>query len=329
MVEQATHNRSVTGSNPVTPTGTSKASESEANNRERVGDTMATSHDELFQKLSSDGYLINLRFSTIGTDALFNQKSALSETAQKAGLRAKKSRINEKFLVPITKCKATIRAAIKFLCVPFMDSTYWAPTESLDRIRREYIRGKGQFEAETNSFIQRWPEIIDEARSRLGEYFDEQDYPSSRELRSKFGIRLRQFKLMRPEVEIDPHAIQDMADGFASEVSTILRERFAELLKSISSKLVRKGNRQTALDDNVVDKLGDFLGMVHSLNVSNDRELTELIDRVRTFCDTHELDSAYAFQGTEKHRRNIQATFDDVSRTLLESTVTRGARRFM
>jgi hypothetical protein len=140
-----------------------------------------------------------------------------------------------------------------------------------------------------DNFVAAYPTLVQTAQNYLGRLFDSNDYPSTEEVRSKFGFRL----VFSPVPESGDFrldvATQDLQDlqqqyeeSFQGRLADAMREpwdRLHKLLKSTSEKLTDKPTeeeqKKIRYHDTLITNAQELCSLLTHLNVSKDPQLEQ------------------------------------------------------
>jgi hypothetical protein len=123
-------------------------------------------------------------------DRVITREICEAKHAAKDAVRANKSLLGEA-IKPVQVAERAVRTAVNQRTLPWMDdgtrilkgTAFLAFTEST-------AEPVCSFDTTVERFISTYPEIKDEARYRLGDAYNEADFPSQAKLRDRFGVKL-------------------------------------------------------------------------------------------------------------------------------------------
>tara|TARA_B100000519_G_C14224500_1_gene429306 strand:+ start:463 stop:1431 length:969 start_codon:yes stop_codon:yes gene_type:complete len=201
------------------------------------------------------------------------------------------------------------------------------PNTQLDNLSEAMDTAKRDFFKEVDAFLESYPQKIEEAKSLLGDAFNESDYPKSWEIRDKFkfdfetnlisqygsDLRLDVSETMRKKIENDVEnriknnvATQTrvIVDALVEQVSHL-----ADKLKSYDPKDVKKGG---FFKDSSVDKLRQAIQVLPSFNDSvfgNDDDIAKAhTDLVSVMSKIDSVDSLRDQSASGKSKRDQVAS---------------------
>ncbi len=181
-------------------------------------------------------------------------------------------------------------------------------------------------------FREAYPRLKEEAKEKLGEFFDEYQYPSAEEICSKYHINAKIFTMALPDprvmktqitdsffAEARDQAQSDMA-SFLDEVKAALRGEMLEFVKSIEDIMTpRPDGGRKKIYDTTIDKLLQFISDFSCRNFANDSSLQDVVklcDEALAGKSIGRLKSSkYAREslkeGMEKARKQLETLVDN------------------
>ena len=155
------------------------------------------------------------------------------------------------------------------------------------------------FESKVEEFLAVYPDYIEQVRPALNGLFSEEDYPSVKKLRKKFGIKLEvppiptgeDFRVSmsaeeraRVAREIDANVRQSLQRGTED-----LWNRMKDVVSRLAARLQDPNGRYTT---SMVSNVCDLADLLPKLNVSQDADLNRFAAEIRSrLCNysAHEL----------------------------------------
>jgi hypothetical protein len=249
--------------------------------------------------LSSRAMLCSLSISQ--WSASKHDRQASEEIAAHHGAQPDVGRYN-KLLIPketlaeVHRISSEARREHYFMTLPWDDNgyrvlpaaVYMEHTEKL----RQYSR---QFMTAVEVFAAQFDHLVIESRSRLGGLFRAEDYPTSKEIRDKFGFETKvmplpdadDFRVSLGDEERDRIKRQITASVEAS-LTIASRELWQRMYEAVSHMAERLSAYKTTgqgvehpFRDSIVINLVKLVDVMPRLNVTHDPELEWLTDQVR------------------------------------------------
>ena len=205
--------------------------------------------------------------------------------------RVNKDLISKQVLKPIRQQAQKANEILHNRALPFnIRGVYYIPTSNIQSALEAIESYKTKFWEQVDAFCARYEEYREEARLRLNGHFRETDYPQSSKIRDKFGWEMQMMQFSAPSrlqfvsrdmynrAMIDFHS---RIDEFRNSSMALLREKFRELVEHMQERLTLGEDGQRKIFRNsLVTNLREFISDFHSLNITNDTELEEQVNRV-------------------------------------------------
>lgn len=249
--------------------------------------------------LSERAMLVSLHISAWGGMAFDKEvtqevNESFSADRKEAG-RYNKRLVAKHFLAPVTAAHSSLKKTHKILTLPWEDDgTRILSSVGYDRYHADMLNGKRKAEGEVKKFMT--PEIrteyIKEARVRLGDMFNEDDYPSELELRKKFSIEIEVNKI--PEAkdfcaklseEATKAIVKDIEQRCDKRLEKAMNDVFERVVEKVGNLKEKLKNYQPAKDgqksngiirDTVVYNIHEFAQMMPLLNITGDKRIDDL-----------------------------------------------------
>jgi hypothetical protein len=199
-------------------------------------------------------------------------------------------------------------------------------TEKFRKLKRE-------FEAAADEFAAGYEAAVAERKRALNGLFNAKDYPSAREIRSKFNLdhNIIQF----PDAadfrsDLDEDVLDDIRADLAAKnervIDDAMREtahdiiekvgHMAEKLKEYQGVGARKGKGRagrTFFFDSLVDNVRELADLLPAFNLTNDPKLTEITARIRQeLC----AEDAKKLREDDKTRKSVQKSADAIVKAM-------------
>jgi hypothetical protein len=225
--------------------------------------------------------------------------------AENNAVRANKSLLGE-HIHGVQAAERAVRQAVNERTLPWMDdgtrilkgNVYLAFTETM----AEPIRA---FDTAVDAFIARYPEIILEARRRLGDAFSEKDFPAQFRLKDRFGVKLtflpvpstEDFRVNLSDDEIAAvrrnaeNALRDTVNDAVRALLDRLQEPVARMATRL--RLFRRtsnGKVQHPFRDSLVENVRAIVHLAPTLNLMDDPRIAELCADIERHLISHDAD---------------------------------------
>lgn len=146
--------------------------------------------------------------------------------------------------------------------------------EYFDKQREAYEK----FEQASMDFIRAFPSILERAKARLGNAFDEGDYPTPAALKRKFRYAVRVFPVPQGKdwrlegvIEADKGAMREQVEesvkGMYRDATAELYERFRGAIQRLADQMAGEETRIRAA---TLENLKDMVSIVPKMNITGD-----------------------------------------------------------
>lgn len=214
--------------------------------------------------------------------------------AKKAG-RYNKRLVASEFLQGVSSAHNNARKIHRVLTLPWEDDGTRILTTQGYLGYQEQMKGcRDKCEAEVRKFVADLPEYIKEARVRLGDMFNEDDYPDVKELEEKFSFDIEVKNLpesgdFRAQVG-DAHMksiVKDIEKRCNRRMEAAVDDVFIRIQEAVAHMSERlrafqpadpaKGKKvEGRIRDTVVYNIHQLAELIPSLNLTNDKRLEDL-----------------------------------------------------
>ena len=271
-------------------------------------------YKDLFKK----AVLVQLSSSCWNTSKTLNQ-AVLNERLGEENdwLRGRKFLINPELLGPIRTATHQARNNIQKFALPFpITSIYLVPKETLSIIDERLQYYKERFWNKVHDFETLYEAAREEAKTVLGDLFNEADYPA--DILTKFRFEYRfltlgvpgKTNLLSPEIyEREKEKFQSLMDETRDVAISALREEFGKLVTHLTDKLNSNGGKPKMLKSSMFNKLHEFLDSFGTRNLFDDEKLIELSEQAKSVIGGV---SSYGLQYNEVMRRKIQKGMNEL-----------------
>jgi molybdopterin converting factor small subunit len=167
--------------------------------------------------------------------------------------------------------------------------------KELNAIKREY-------DLSVQALVSAWPTRVAEALGNLGALASQDDYPDANAVRQMFGVTvdLRPVPTMADFSRINVPSeladalgqrnVQQEQTKFLNAMDE-LKERLLKELQRMALQLGKAGaGEKTRLYDSLVTNVQTLVGLLRSMNVSNNAQLSELADKIERQLLSHPVE---------------------------------------
>lgn len=250
--------------------------------------------------LSTKCMIVDIRISKYNgykTDPKASRKVTDDANAEPGSAVVNKRVIPKEALADITTAYNALKAHRDRHTLPWSDK---GPRIMTRNIFELFMSGYGELERQFNDAVDefitvRYPPLRDKAAFRLGDLFNDKDYPPPEELRKKFSVNLdidgitepEDFRIALPEAELNKLK-QTMEESINRRLGDAMQDvwlRIAELLEHYIEKM---DDNEAIFRDSTVNNLVDLMNILPGLNVVGDPKLREIRQRIMNTIGSYE-----------------------------------------
>lgn len=235
------------------------------------------------------------------TDEVIREHDAAADAG-----RFNKLLLPKESLAPIQTIVSATRAEFLKRTLPWLDNGQRIMNASALLENDRWLSGQlRKFDAAVDEFVAAYPRLVLEAPNRMSGLFKDSDYPAVDTLRSRYGMELKKLPVPTPDdfrvamsdsqAEVIRADIErQVQEGAAAAVKDVYRRvaeatgRMAERLAGYTPAVIGKVNGKTRVvqeaqntfRDSLVENVRDLIGVLPSLNITGDPQLTAMVDRL-------------------------------------------------
>lgn len=154
------------------------------------------------------------------------------------------------------------------------------PAANFDIYRKEMSNLKNQFEAKVKTFLENYPDYVEQARLRLNGMFNEADYPKPQELGRRFNFDTFFDPLPKGEdfrVSIGDEEArliqQEIEERLRYGQTAALKDLWSRLYNVVSCMTERLGDDKKTFRNSLVTNIQSLVKLLPRLNIGNDLSL--------------------------------------------------------
>ena len=154
--------------------------------------------------------------------------------------------------------------------------------------RNELVKHRDEFNRLVDTFMASYPQLVNDARTRLGSLYDPAEYPPASEVRRSFGVEFDIFPVPTAgDFRVD--VANEERSEIAAQIEAATQERQANATKACYMR-VRDGLQRmkqqcvagkTRITDSLIEDTRDLTDMLDDLNIGDDPELTRIASEIR------------------------------------------------
>jgi hypothetical protein len=232
----------------------------------------------------------------VSTRCWEGRKALSKEAMEKVGdanwLKGNKHLVDSEILSPVRASIGNMRIKLAAITLPFpIPALYLAPKSLLDRIEGLLKACETEYWERVEAFLTKYAPAREEAREKLGEYFDEADYPWN--IRSKFGFTWQYLEMSGPsEANVLDYEMYEREkvrfEGLMNEAKelalTSLREEFAGIVNHATERLtgVQSQGKPKVFRESLITKFEDFFATFDDRNaLFYDETLKTMVEQAK------------------------------------------------
>lgn len=206
-----------------------------------------------------------------------------NHAAKDAG-RYNKRLIDKAHLAAIESLAGQIRKYHYSRTLPWSDKGQrLLPSKLFMEYRQDIAAYKAQYQKAVDDFLVVYPQLVQDARLRLGTMYQPNDYPSTTDLKDAFGIEL----LITPvpdagdfRVEVDKETQDEIRQQITEAVNArqakAVKDCYArarEVLERIAEQCSKQNGR---IHDSLMENAQDLVSVLTGLNITEDPDITQM-----------------------------------------------------
>lgn len=235
--------------------------------------------------------------------------------------RYNKLLVDKAALQPVQSTASALRDLHYTLTLPWGDNGDRVLPSKLFFAYTDKMRGaREKFDAAVRNFVAEYPQLIIDARKRLGTLYEPGDYPDSRQIASRFGAEISYTPIAAAEdfrvdvgaenVERIRREITEQAERRMTEATKACWERVKDVVERYASRMSDEKGR---VYESMVDNARELVGLLSALNLTHDAELDrvayEIEQRLLPYTISQLRSSATARQKVASAANDILVAF--------------------
>ena len=272
-------------------------------------------HKDLFQKAC-----LRQISSSIWMGSRMLEQGLMEKIGQSEWLKGRKFLVNPELLGPVKTSVHQARNTVQKHTLPFpITSLYLIPKESLGIVDEALEGFRERFWIKVNDFVDQYDLAREEARTVLGDLFNETDYPEEISTKFKFEWRFLTLDLPTKSKILTPEIYKREKDKFEAmmeETRQMATEALAGELGEIVTQLVERLNgngKGKSINSAMLNKMRDFFDAFETKNLFDDEKLNEVVAQAHSVVDGI---SPYGIKYNEVMRKRITASMSDIKETV-------------
>lgn len=233
------------------------------------------------------------------TDPKASRKLTDEANAEKGSAVVNKRVIPKEAFADITTAYNALKSHRDKHTLPWSDK---GPRIMTRNIFELFMSGYGELERAFNAAVDefitvRYPPLRDKAAFRLGDLFNEQDYPPPEELRRKFQVDLdidgitepEDFRVALPEKELQ-QVKATMEESLTRRLASAMTDVWLQIAKVLGHYIEKMEDSEAIFRDSTVNNLVELMNILPGLNVTGDPKLREIRQRIMATIGSYQPD---------------------------------------
>ena len=277
------------------------------------------------QSLTDTTVCLQVRLGCLGVRAKMDASKVDAGDMDKAMLHVSKDILQSDELQAIYRHAAEIRSFVKARSLPSLlrGGIYLVPVAGIPGIEEGLESMKVVRRGLIEKFMEAYPKLVEDARVRLGEHFDEADYPTPAMVKKAFSLDIRYLTFSTPSslknvssalFEREQKKAERAWAVAHDEIITLLRAEFKKLVDHMADRLsVGEDGKKKVFRDTAVSNLASFMDTFDPRNVCNDADLSEMVKKARALLSGVDAET---LRSNDQLRAHTQEQFSKMSETL-------------
>jgi hypothetical protein len=220
--------------------------------------------------------------------------SLVEVDADKELISAQKTLLSSEHLKTIEHYDGEIRRYLYSHCLPslFKDGVYLVPLALIEEVEQKLNAFADNRQKLVAAFLEVYPALIEDAKTRLRAAFNPNDYPPAERLEKLFRMEWRYVAFSVPGTlrtvskELFKKEQEKAANAWAEtleEVRTLLRTHMAELVGHMVDRLSGTDDKgkPKVFKNTLVSNMTEFLNSFDARNLTDDAELAQIVGKAR------------------------------------------------
>lgn len=236
--------------------------------------------------LQNQAMIANLTIRAWGArkyDRAVSAEVDIAHSAQDGG-RYNKMLIDKSALDPLSKHAGRIRDYHYTATLPWGDNgDRLLPAKAYMEYTAAMRKFKDASDVLTHTFVASYPQLVADARQRLGTMYDAQDYPPTDDISGRFGVSVSFLPVPDAKdfrVDVGDEALaeirQSINDSVAERQAGAVKECWSRLRDVVTSLHIMMCKEKPIFRDSIIENIRDLVEMLPKLNITGDSSLTEV-----------------------------------------------------
>lgn len=198
--------------------------------------------------------------------------------------------VAKKSLAPIVSAAGSLRTFHYFHTLPWGDNgDRLLPSAKYMDYMKKAGELKREFDSEVTQFVEDYDQALRESQNRLKDLYNASDYPTTDQIRNKFGVHFGFSPLPQLDFRLDlvtETQLDEIKSSILSDMEMRHKQAISDLfsrahdcIKRVIETLSEEGK---VFRNSLVTNIERLVEALPALNYTNDSTLTEITDKMRT-----------------------------------------------
>ncbi len=228
--------------------------------------------------------------------------------ADSQAIRVNKNLLGET-IKPVAAAAGAIRATLNKFTLPWHDEgTRIVKGSSFEAMCSALIAPIQEFDKEVEKFLETYQTATEQHRRRMGQAYEDSDYPPVHVVRRRFGVRTHyhpiptenDFRVSLADEEMDMvrrssrEAVEETVRDAVESMMRRMRDPVARMAERLRLMKTEDGKVQHPFRDTLVGNIREIVSLTPVLNLTDDPRIKAIADEMSFFLAEHEPDELRA-----------------------------------
>ena len=226
---------------------------------------------------------------------------AINTDADTTRLHTSKSLLESPQLDAIRTADTAMRLWLKATCLPYQESGMLIVPNTLIEQVNTKLENYANIERPMliDAFAEAYPQLLEEAKAKLGSLWKAEDYQPVDQVRSVFTFEFHFVTFAVPEFlkrtafyDAEADKLKAKFESAATEITVVMRQALLDLVTNLSQQLApaESEGKRKQLRGSALVKVQDFLNTFDARNITNDGELEAVVAQAKELLGTVEIE---------------------------------------
>lgn len=205
--------------------------------------------------------------------------------------------------------------------------------KEVEMVEERLQEKRKQLKSKVDAFLAVYPKKIKEMEKKLGDQFDQADYPSVAELRNMYDFDWQWVDIQVPN-KLPPNIFAEQEkiakerwEAAAEEITVSLRSAFKKLIDHAVSVLeVGEDGKTKSFKNSTFENITQFIDSFKNRNITNDVELEFLLSKAKKVMTG--VDDPQDLKKDEEMRKSVEKGFSELTKKLDKLVEIKPKRKF-